>query len=82
MSKFSVLTSAEQEAMQAVQPSEPIGPPGPQPYRCPVCGGAGVVHPNFYGTDPPWGYQGTMIRGFIPCRACGGTGLVWGPPSQ
>jgi len=53
-----------------------------QPYKCPVCGGSGKVPGGFYnGTgyideygNQPWtgGYNTEA------CRACGGTGIIWG----
>lgn len=40
------------------------------PHKCPVCNGAGQVWPiNDFKT--------TSIPGPTPCRACGGTGIVW-----
>ncbi len=42
-----------------------------QPYRCPVCDGAGVVHATLYG-GVELGTASTE-----PCRSCTGTGIVW-----
>lgn len=47
-------------------------PDPPQPFRCPICGGRGVVVNGFYdglsvGTD-------TLSE---PCRSCNGSGVVW-----
>ena len=42
------------------------------PHKCPVCNGKGAVPCNFYmGTQ-------TTNAGDIPCRACGGSGVLWG----
>jgi len=42
------------------------------PYRCPICGGAGVVPAGFYS-------MGIVSTLFVPetCRSCNGTGIVW-----
>ncbi len=47
------------------------------PYRCPVCGGNGLVDNGFY-------MQTTgqrMTANAVPemCRSCQGTGIVWYP---
>lgn len=42
-----------------------------KPYRCPVCSGSGKV---YYEKDP----DGVIIASRFICRACHGTGLVWG----
>lgn len=41
--------------------------------RCPVCNGCTTVPSDFYDRI---GYGASVAR--VPCRACGGTGLVWG----
>ena len=46
-------------------------------FRCPVCQGCGTV------SRPPWiaGDQETWVSSsaeIFPCKACGGTGLIWG----
>lgn len=47
-----------------------------KPYRCPVCGGRGTVPHGYYSTQNP----GWNTADITPetCRACGGTGIVWG----
>jgi len=46
----------------------------PQPHRCPVCGGRGLVPFNFYtGIDVL-----SVGTGDISCRSCDGKGIVWG----
>lgn len=50
--------------------------------RCPVCNGKGVVPSDFYEIrNKPMGYYdgGTttgMQQPAVPCRSCGGTGVV------
>jgi len=45
------------------------------PYRCPVCGGNGIVAAGFYTqTSGCW----TSTGGFEMCRSCNGTGIVYG----
>ncbi len=41
------------------------------PHKCPVCDGGGWV---------PWPI-GSTTTAVCPCRACVGTGVVWGPPA-
>lgn len=46
-----------------------------QPYRCPVCGGKGLVPNNFYlvaGSN--YNSDNTSPD---TCRSCGGKGIVW-----
>ncbi len=45
------------------------------PHRCPVCAGRGSVPCGFY---TPWGNSTAED----PCRSCGGTGILWGPPKE
>lgn len=45
------------------------------PYRCPVCGGNGIVAAGFYTqTSGCW----TSTGGFEMCRSCNGKGVVYG----
>lgn len=48
------------------------------PFRCPVCIGTGLVSlpPGVAGDQREYV---SSSAGPWPCRACGGTGLVWGP---
>jgi len=51
-------------------------PCSPQPHRCPVCDGSGLV------SRPPWvaGDQMTWTAsgaGPYQCHACGGSGVLW-----
>jgi len=46
------------------------------PYRCPICGGNGIVPNGFYRqTSGQW-----STTDIVPetCRTCNGTGIVWG----
>ena len=46
------------------------------PFRCPVCGGNGIVAGGFYGqTSGQWLSAGVYSE---ECRSCKGTGVVWG----
>ena len=45
----------------------------PQAFRCPVCGGRGVVPGGFYSN---LGISATAA-GPERCRSCDGTGVVW-----
>ena len=46
-----------------------------QPFKCPICEGKGIVPGGFYtATGETW----TSDRTTEICRACSGTGLVWG----
>lgn len=47
------------------------------PFRCPVCNGQGIVStPPEVAGDVPWFIStGT---GTFACRACKGTGIIWG----
>ena len=49
---------------------------GKQPYRCPVCGGNGLVPPGYY--DQTSGQWSTTTMTGETCRSCWGTGVVWG----
>lgn len=43
------------------------------PYKCPVCGGTGIVPNGFYSqTSGQWSSASPET-----CRSCGGTGIVW-----
>lgn len=45
------------------------------PYRCPVCGGNGMVDAGFYSqTSGGW----PSIGGTEICKSCNGTGIIWG----
>ena len=45
------------------------------PFRCPVCGGNGLVPNGFYRqTSGGWLTEDTALE---PCRSCGGTGIVY-----
>jgi len=48
------------------------------PHCCPVCQGSGLVSrpPRVAGDVEVWSANGTAAYG---CRACSGTGIVWGP---
>ena len=46
------------------------------PYVCPVCFGKGIVCNGFYSSVGPT--RGSTSTAPEPCRACGGTGIVWG----
>ena len=63
--------------MSDTQPGDANQAPAhaPQPYRCSVCGGNGLVVNGFYlGTGP---YRLTAGTNPGPCRSCSGTGVVW-----
>lgn len=46
------------------------------PFRCPVCGGNGIVAGGFYGqTSGQWLSAEVYSE---ECRSCKGTGVVWG----
>jgi len=46
------------------------------PFRCPVCGGNGIVAGGFYGqTSGQWLAAEVYSE---QCRSCSGTGVVWG----
>ena len=49
--------------------------PQTQPFRCPVCGGNGIVSAGFYNTTT----GSVTISATNPetCRSCFGTGIVW-----
>lgn len=51
----------------------------PDPYRCPVCGGNGLVSNGFYMTTTGIFYASNTDA--ETCRACNGTGIVWATPS-
>jgi hypothetical protein len=46
------------------------------PYRCPVCGGKGLVPRGFYEFNP---FLLTTASGYAVenCRSCGGGGILW-----
>ena len=44
-----------------------------KPYRCPVCGGRGLVPNGFYSFCAD---STTAITGET-CRTCGGKGVIW-----
>lgn len=46
-----------------------------KPYRCPICGGCGIVPGAFYNATGISYTSSTMTE---QCRACGGTGIIWG----
>ena len=47
----------------------------PKPYCCPVCTGSGNVPGGFYNrTSQNW----TSCSSIETCRACNGTGVIWG----
>jgi len=46
-----------------------------QPFKCPVCGGNGLVPAGFYNTVT--GYSTTTSTAPLTCRSCNGTGIVW-----
>lgn len=50
------------------------------PFRCPVCNGQGLVSrpPHIAGDVYRWSTSDCAPH---PCRACGGTGIVWGNSS-
>ena len=50
----------------------------PAPFTCPVCRGIGQVPNGFYRVigDTSWSSSSQQPE---DCRACGGTGVVWGP---
>ena len=45
-----------------------------RPFKCPVCGGRGIVPNGFYDIFPQ------SITSIIPetCKTCHGTGIIWG----
>lgn len=46
-------------------------------YKCPVCGGRGLVPNGFYNvTDNSYYTNSTSAE---PCKTCHGTGIVWEP---
>jgi hypothetical protein len=52
------------------------------PHKCPICNGRGVVPSGFYsGTDYIDEYGNllwTSSDAVEKCRACDGTGIIWG----
>lgn len=46
-----------------------------KPYKCPVCDGHGIVPGGFYYSTDGFSVSTAVTE---PCRACGGTGIVWG----
>jgi hypothetical protein len=54
----------------------PAGMQAPvKPYCCPICTGKGIVAGGFYNS---LGETLTSSCGQEPCRACNGTGIIWG----
>jgi len=54
-----------------------LPPPQKQPFRCPVCGGNGLVPDGFYNiTTGQWTAPTYVLS--VNCRSCNGTGIVWG----
>jgi hypothetical protein len=48
---------------------------GTSPYKCPVCGGNGLVPNGFYSqTGGKWWSTSTTPE---TCKSCSGTGIVW-----
>ena len=48
-----------------------------KPYCCPVCGGRQQITAREDGLIPVDG-NGIWGTQYVPCPACGGTGIVWG----
>ena len=46
-----------------------------QPFRCPVCGGNGLVSGGFY-TQTSGVWSAATVR-FEICKSCNGTGVIW-----
>ena len=44
------------------------------PFKCPVCGGNGLVPNGFYDMFP----QSTTYITPETCRTCNGSGIIWG----
>lgn len=44
-----------------------------KPYRCPVCGGRGIVQNGFYNMCA----DSTTLSNGETCRSCGGKGVIW-----
>ncbi len=49
-----------------------------KPYRCPICAGCGNVPGGFYNVSYNHVEQYTSANSQEPCRACGGSGIVYG----
>ena len=47
-----------------------------EPFRCPICGGNGLVPPGFYATVT--GVNSGTSTAPEQCRPCAGTGVLWG----
>ncbi len=62
-------TMKEQEKDQ-LDNTEPL-----RPYQCPVCHGTGIVPGGFYDSISKAWTSSIMSE---QCRACGGTGVLWG----
>lgn len=43
------------------------------PHQCPVCYGHGTLPAHFYAEN-----RGTSLAGEVPCKSCGGLGIIWG----
>ena len=48
-----------------------------KPYRCPVCGGTGLVPNGFYRSLI--GKSDSTSTAPETCRSCSGCGIVWSP---
>ena len=55
-----------------------VSAPLKQPFKCPVCNGTGLVSrpPEIAGDVESWTSSTTNT---YPCKACAGTGIIWGP---
>lgn len=47
------------------------------PHTCPVCQGRQRVPASLYGLP-----MSTAVPSDVPCRSCGGTGVLWEPVNQ
>lgn len=45
-----------------------------KPYRCPVCGGNGLVPNGFY-NQASWNWSTTSMKPEM-CRSCNGSGII------
>lgn len=71
-----IFGSGPREARAGVSCAALVGVEPPTPHTCPPCNGHGTV------SRPPWiaGDQESWTASSTnpyPCRACGGTGIVW-----
>ena len=47
-------------------------------YKCPVCGGKGLVTSDFYEYKDPYGFSNSAMPTLTKtCRSCGGRGIVF-----